>query len=61
MKSTHPKEIKPVIKIGTKREALFIEVRDISRKRISDLEKELEIQKEMLCLAERIIAEEEKK
>ena len=49
------------IKIGTKRETLWTDVKEATEKNIKQHEEGLEIEREMLKLAETIIAEEEKK
>ncbi len=49
------------IKIGTKKEVLWTEVVNASKEEITQLEKKLEVNKELLKVAEKIIAEEAKK
>ena len=44
--------------VATKREAIWIQVRDNGKASIEDLEKRLEVEKEVLKLAEKIIKEE---
>ena len=46
------------IKIGTKREELFTRVKKVSEQKIKECKEELEVQKEILSTAEKIIAEE---
>jgi len=46
------------LKVATKREALYIKVRDAAISRIESAEEHIDIDKEILKVAERIIAEE---
>ncbi len=48
------------LKIATKKEATWIKVRDTAKQRLDQLNEDLEINKEILNLAERIIKEEKK-
>jgi len=58
----HPKEPKDLgIKIGSPREVIWTEVRDGTKADIESYEKSMAIHKEILALAERIIAEEDAK
>ncbi len=52
---------KPGIVIGTKKEALWTQIKENTEKRILETEQDLEVNKEMLKLAEKIIAEEKGK
>lgn len=49
------------VKIGSKKESLWTQVKDTCLKAIEGAENELAIQKEILALAERIIKEEKEK
>ncbi len=57
--SEHPKDLK--VKIGTKDEVLWTNVKKESLALIEQSENNLKIQKEMLLLAEKKIREEEQK
>ena len=48
------------LKVATKKEALWMKVRDTTKQRISQLEDDIEINKEILKRAEQIISEEQK-
>ena len=52
---------KPSIKIGTKRQVLWTQVKENIVKVIQEFEDELEVKREMLKRANEIIAEEEEK
>ncbi len=47
--------------VGTKREELFTRVKEVSEKKIKEHEEDLEVQKEILKTAERIIVQERSK
>ena len=62
MISRHPKEISNSkdlgLKVATEREALWIRVRDNAKNKIVLLKDDLEVNEELVKLAERIIKEE---
>ena len=59
MKSCLALKMSKDIKIGSKREALFTEVRDATKQRIKSQENNLEVDRELLKLCEKIIKEEQ--